>query len=369
MSLHATLADVARAAGVSISTASLALNGSTRVAAKTRIRLQEIAKRLNYQPNAMAQGLVSRRSGVVGLVVPSVRNPYFARVVESVEQAVRAAGYGLVTATTGEDAEREREALRSLIGHRVEGLIVTSCSRSAEEFSAGMHPGFPVVLLGRRIAGVRADFLSIDHEAGAFAAVTHLLDGGFSRIALITGPLHLSDASQRFKGYRQALAARGQASESSLVVQGDFSEASGRRAMNELLDREQPPDAVYVSNILMLQGALQVLRARRVEVPRELALIANDRSDWVDLLAVPVTTVEQPTDSMGSIAAEMLLRRIADRERAWEQVELKPALVVRDSSMPVHLRREAAEPGGLVATAPGGGQAFVIRASLKETAC
>ena len=317
----------------------------------------------------MAQGLVSRRSGVIGLVVPSVRNPYFARVVESVEQAVRAAGYGLVTATTGEDAQRERESLRVLIGHRVEGLIVTSCSRSADEFSAGMPPGFPVVLLGRQIVGVQADFLSIDHEAGAFAAVTHLLDGGFSRIALITGPLHLSDASRRYEGYRRALAARGKATENALVVQGDFSEASGRRAMNELLDREHPSDAVYVSNILMLQGALHVLRARCIKVPQQLALIANDRSDWVDLLAVPVTTVEQPTDSMGSIAAEMLLRRIADRERAWEQVELKPALVIRDSSVPVHFRKEAADPGGLVATAPGSGQAFVDPASLKETAC
>lgn len=335
MPLHATLADVARAAGVSVSTASLALNGNKRVAAKTRLRLQEIAKRLNYQPNAMAQGLVSRRSGVVGLVVPSVRNPYFARVVESVELAVRAAGYGLVTATTGENVERERDALRTLIGHRVEGLIVTSCSRSADEFSSAMHPGFPVVLLGRHIAGVHADFLSIDHEAGAFAAVSHLLDGGFSRIALITGPLHLSDAIRRVEGYRRALAVRGRPSDDSLVVPGDFSESSGRRAMNELLDRPAAPDAVYVSNILMLQGALHVLRARQVEIPRQLAVIANDRSDWVDLLQVPVTTIEQPTDSMGSIAAEMLLRRIADRERPWEQVELKPALVVRESSVPV----------------------------------
>ena len=297
----------------------------------------------------MAQGLVSRRSGVIGLVVPSVRNPYFARVVESVEQAVRVAGYGLVTATTGEDPGRERAALQSMIGHRVEGLIITSCSPSAEDFAGGMPSRFPVVLLGRRIAGVEADFLAIDHQAGAFEAINHLLDNGYRRIALITGPLQLSDARNRVEGYRHALGARGRECDDSLIVQGDFSEASGRRAMNELLDRALPPDAVYVSNILMLQGALRVLQGRGVAVPQQLALIANDRSDWVDLLPVPVTTVEQPTDSMGSIAADMLLRRIADRDRQWEQIELKPALIVRESSRQPGVHTRDAEAGSAAA--------------------
>ncbi len=331
---HVTLADIAREAGVSVSTASLALNGNPRVSLGTRVRLQDVAKRLNYLPNAMAQGLVSRRSRVIGLVVPSVRNPYFARVVESVEQALRAAGYNIVTATTAEDPEREHEALRSMLGLRVAGLIVTSCSPTAEQFGRGLPAGFPVVLLGRRIPGVAADFLAVDHQAGATEAIEHLLDGGYRRIALITGPLQLSDARSRVDGYRRALAARGVPCDESLIVEGDFGEASGRRAMAELLDRERPPEAVFVSNIQMLQGALRVLRERGVAVPGRLALIANDRSDWVDLLPVPVTTVEQPTDSMGSIAAEMLLRRIADGERPWERVEVKPSLVVRASSRP-----------------------------------
>lgn len=331
---HVTLADIARESGVSISTASLALNDSPRVSLETRVRLQDLAKRLNYFPNAMAQGLVSRRSRVVGLVVPGVRNPYFARVVESVEQALRAAGYNIVTATTAEDPERERAALRSMLGLRVAGLIVTSCSSTAEQFGRGLPAGFPVVLLGRRIPGVAADFLAVDHQAGATEAIEHLLDGGYRRIALITGPLQLGDARSRVDGYRRALAARGVPCDESLIVEGDFGEASGRRAMTELLDRARPPEAVFVSNIQMLQGALRVLGQRGVAVPRELALIANDRSDWVDLLPVPVTTVEQPTDSMGSIAAEMLLRRIANGERPWEQVEVKPSLVVRASSRP-----------------------------------
>lgn len=332
MSTHTTLADLARAAGVSISTVSLALNGSERVAAKTRAKLEEIAKRLNYQPNAMAQGLVSRRSGVVGLVVPSVRNPYFARVVESVDMAVRNAGYELITATTNEDPEREKAALRSMVGHRVEGLIVTSCSTRAQEFSGCFPHRFPVVLLGRRIPGVEADFLAIDHEAGAMAATLHLLDEGYRRIALITGPLQLSDAMSRVQGYRRALRSRGIRGDDSLIVQGDFSETSGRRAMAQLLTRSQPPDAVYISNILMLQGALRTLAAHEVRMPDQIGLISNDRSDWVDLLAVPVSTVEQPTDSMGSLAADMLLRRIRDRDGQLEQVELKPSLVVRASS-------------------------------------
>jgi LacI family transcriptional regulator len=342
---HLTLADIAKSAGVSISTASLALSGNPRVAEKTRLLLQEIAQRLNYQPNAMAQGLVSRRSSVIGLVIPGVRNPYFARVVESVELAVRAAGYRLVVATTGEDPKREKEALRSLIGHRVEGIIVTSCATSSAEFSAVFPNNFPVVLLGRRIAGLEADFLAIDHYAGTFSAISHLLTGGYRRIAMITGPMQLSDARSRLEGYRNALSTRRHPVDETLIVQGDFGEASGHRAMLELLDRQEPPDAVYVSNILMLQGALGLLRKRCVSIPQQLAVIANDRSDWLDLLPVPVSTVEQPTDSMGSIAAEMLLRRITDRSRKFEQIELKPSLVIRESSQPVSNNRSVDEAG------------------------
>jgi len=353
-----------------VSTVSLALNGNERVAAKTRARLAEIAKRLNYQPNAMAQGLVSRRSGVVGLVIPSVRNPYFAQVVESVDQAVRAAGYVLFTATTNEDPTREQAALRSMIGHRVEGLIVTSCSTNADAFSSAMPSGFPVVLLGRHLPGLEADFLAIDHEAGAAAATEHLLDEGYRRIALITGPLRLSDAVGRVRGYERALAGRAIALDETLIVQGDFSEASGRRAMSRLLDVARPPDAVYVSNILMLQGALRVLNERRVSLPQQLGLISNDRSDWVDLLAVPVSTVEQPTDSMGSLAADMLLRRLIDRDRQPERVELKPSLVVRQSSRRGHTEHCTVGAGGGVVhesgTPPLPQPAL---ASHKETSC
>jgi LacI family transcriptional regulator len=323
------------------------MNDNPRVALDTRIRIREIAKRLNYSPNAMARGLVSRRSAVVGLVIPSVRNPYFARVAESVERAVRAAGYNLLIATTDEDPQREREALRLLIGHRVEGLIVTSCSPGGAEF-AGLPRDFPLVLLGRRIDGVGTDFLAVDHEHGAHEAVAHLLNGGYRRIALVTGPLQLSDARSRVEGYRRALAARGIAVDESLIVEGDFSDHSGQRAINLLLDRDPRPDAVFISNILMLQGALRVLNQRAIVVPDELAVIANDRSDWAELLRVPTTTVEQPTDSMGSIAAEMLLRRIGNRGHVREAVELKPTLVIRDSSRPAARR---AESQGLLAQA------------------
>jgi len=340
VSRHATLADVARRTGVSVATASLALNGSPRVAQLTRERVIEMARGLNYSPNVMAQGLVMRRSSVIGLVLPSVRNAYFARVAESIERSAREAGYRVLTATTDEDPAQEADAVRSMIGLRVDGLILTSCLPSSGGEALAMPEGFPVVLLGRRVSGVPADMLVVDHFWGAREAIGHLVDSGYRRIGLITGPLHLSDARSRLEGHRSALAERGLAVDPSLIAEGRFDEQSGRQAMCALLDSSSPPDAVFVSNVAMLQGALRVLKARRVRVPAEMAIVTNDRSDWLDLLRVPISSVEQPTESMGSIAVDMLMRRIENPAHPVEFLELKPEFVARESSRRV--RRSAA---------------------------
>ena len=337
-SRHATLADVAKRTGVSVATVSLALNGSTRVAEETRERVIEIARGLNYSPNVMAQGLVTRRSRVIGLVLPSVRNAYFARVAESVERSARESGYRLLTATTDENPEQEADAVRSMIGLRVDGLILTSCLPSSGGHAFSIPDGFPVVLLGRRLTGVSADMLVVDHFWGAREAVGHLLDAGYRRIGLITGPLHLSDARSRLEGYRAALSDRGIEIDPRLLVEGRFDEQSGRQAMCTLLDSDSAPDAVFVSNVAMLQGALRVLKMRRVRVPGEMAIVTNDRSDWLDLLRVPVSSVEQPTESMGSIAVDMLMRRIQDPVRSIEFMELKPEFMARESSRPARRR-------------------------------
>lgn len=330
---HATLADVARRCGVSVATVSLALNGNPRVALGTRERVLEIARGLNYSPNVMAQGLVNRRSRVIGLILPGVRNAYFARVAESIERSTLAMGYRLITATTGEDPVREAEAIRSMIGLRVDGLILTSCApSSAGRTDFGFPEMFPVVLLGRRVEHAGADRVVVDHFHGAQEAIGHLLDGGCKRIGLITGPQHLSDARSRLEGYRAALAARGVPERAELIIEGRFDEASGRSAMAALLEQRVAPDAVFVSNIEMLRGALRVLQERGVRVPADLALVSNDRSDWLDLLTVPVSSVEQPTDSMGALAVELLLRRIEQPGRPPEWRELKPEFVIRDSS-------------------------------------
>jgi LacI family transcriptional regulator len=328
---NVTIEDVSREAEVSIATVSLALNGSSRVSARTRQRIEKIAKRLGYFPNEIARSLVNRRTNVIGLILPSVVNPYFAQVAVAVERALRSRNYNLVVANTDDEWAREEEAVRLMLGRRIDGLIITSCASDGRVLGSVLGPQFPTVLLGRTVDGYETEFLAVDHESGTREAVDHLIAHGRRRIGIITGPLRLSDARGRLKGYEAALKAARMRRDSALVFEGDFLEASGAAGIEALLALSNPPDAIFVSNGEMLKGALRALNQRSVRIPDDVALIANDQADWVDLLAVPITTVEQPTVMMATFAADMLLRRIQGPDAPHQRIVLKPQLMIRAS--------------------------------------
>jgi len=337
-----TIEDVSRAAEVSTATVSLALNGIPGVSAKTREKIQKIAKRLGYFPNEIARSLVTRRTSVIGLILPSVVNPYFAQVAVAVERALRARTYNLVVANTDEDPAREEDAIRLMVGRRVDGLIVTSCAADGTVLSSILGLEFPTVLLGRTLDGYDTEFLVIDHESGTREAVSHLIEHGRRRIGIVTGPLRLSDARERLRGYENALKTARIGRDDALIFEGDFFESSGAAGIEALLDLPKPPDAVFVSNGMMLRGALRAMSRRGVIIPDDIAIIANDHSDWVDLLPVPITTVEQPTAMMGTFASDLLLRRIdGSADARHQRIVLKPSLVVR-SSCGLHKQQEVA---------------------------
>lgn len=348
-----TITLLARRLGVSTATVSLALNDHPRVSARTRERVKRLARRLNYTPDLLARGLVTRRAGVLGLVVADIANGYFARLARRVEDAARERGFGLVIASTDEDPAREARVLEMMLQRRVDGLILTSTASSARPLRGSTHAAVPLVLLGRLPAGARADSVSMDNRRGGYLAARHLLETGRRRIAMITGPRGLSDARGRLEGYVQALAEAGLAANGAFVVDGDFSEASGFQGMRRLLGQWPRPDAVVVQNNLMLIGAMRAVRELGLSIPDDLAVVGFDEVEWSDIVEPPITMVEQPVAAMGQLAVELLLRRIeGDRTRA-QRLVVEPVLRIRRSCGAAPSRSDA-EPT-LAASLAGGG--------------
>jgi LacI family transcriptional regulator len=322
-----TLTSIARRLGVSTATVSLALNGQPRVAAATRARVQALAERLHYTPDFLARGLVTRRTGVIGLVIADLGNSYFARLARKVEDAVRARGFDLILASTDEDPAAEDRVLRMMLQRRVDGVVLTSTASSTHRLR---RLGLPLVLLGRVPAGVRADAVAVDNEAGGYLATRHLLERGHRRIAIVTGPASLSDVRGRFDGYAAALRERGIAVDKRLVVAGRFTEESGRAAMHRLVRHR--PSAAFVCHNQMLIGALRAARELGLRVPRDLALVGFDEVEWADLVDPPMTMVEQPTQALAAKAVNLLVDRIHGARGRAARLLVEPVFRVRASS-------------------------------------
>lgn len=325
-----TLSELARRLGVSTATVSLALNDHPRVSPATRARVKALARRLHYTPDLVARSLVTRRTGVLGLVVADIANSYFARLARRVEDAATARGFGVVIASTDEDLDTERRVLDMMLQRRVDGLVLTSTAGSAAQLDVAGRT-VPVILLGRVPDGVRAASVSVDNRHGAREATRHLLAHGRTRVAVIAGPRQLSDARGRYDGYVDGLRERQLAVDRALVREGDFSEASGHAAMRALLSAHPRPDAVLVSNNLMLLGALRAMRAAALRVPEDIAVAGFDEVEWSDLVDPPMTMAEQPTETMGRVAIDLLLRLIDGGAGESTSEILEPILRIRRS--------------------------------------
>lgn len=326
-----TISELARRLGVSTATVSLALNDHPRLSAATRARVKALARRMKYTPDLVARSLVTRRTGVLGLVVANIANSYFARLARRVEDAAKAQGLGVVIGSTDENVERERQVLDMMLQRRVDGLVLTSTSASAATLAGIGDRAVPLVLLGRLPTGARAASVSVDNRRGAREATRHLLEHGRRRVALVAGPRQLSDARGRFDGYVDALRERGVAVDTDLVRDGDFSEGSGHAAMSALLASRPAPDAVLVSNNSMLLGALRALRAGGRRVPDDLAVVGFDEVEWSDVVDPAMTMTEQPTELMARTAIDLLARLIAGDAGEPDNVIVDPILRIRRS--------------------------------------
>ncbi|NUT27140.1 MAG: LacI family DNA-binding transcriptional regulator [Streptomyces sp.] len=345
----ATMADVARSAGVSVATVSHVLNGTRPVLPHTRQAVLDAVDELGYTPNTLARSLVTSRTRSIGLAVSAISNPYFTEILQGVEAAALEHGYSLLIADPHDDPAHERKVVQLLHERRVDGMIVAPSADPRDLIAYLGRHDVPTVLLDRVVdtstdGSPRFDQVCADSAEPVARLVTHLAGLGHRRIALVAGLPGLSTTGERLAGYRDGLAAAGLAHDDHLVVHGDSESAGAEQVTAALLGLAAPPTALVTANNTMTIGALRALRDRGMSVPDDIALCCFDDFAWADLFSPRLTAIAQPSRDIGAQAVRVLLDRLAAPDRPARTVRLPCTFVHRTScGCPEQPRRGTAE--------------------------
>ena len=326
--------DIARDLGVSLMTVSKALRSHADISEQTRTRVLKRARELDYRPNWIARSLVTRRTYVIGLVIPDLMHSFFAEVAKGVARKFEPLSYQIVISNSDENADVEERQIELLIGRNVDGLIVASAQSSGRRglFATLDSRGVPYVLIDRMPTGLDAHFVGVKDEEIGVLATDHLIEQGCRRIAHIRGPAVPTGAG-RLRGYRRALGRHGLQARPEYVVSGKHDDSSGYNAMRELLALTPPPDGVFCYNDPVAAGAIKAILESGLNVPNDIAIIGAGNVHYSDLLRVPLSTIDQSSLAIGETAAELLVRCIESKTPVpAKRILIPPRLVVRESS-------------------------------------
>ena len=332
--MAATIADVARRAGVSTATVSRALSGAGRTSEATRARVQEAAEALGYRPSGLGRALKRRETRTIGLLVTDIGNPFFPQVVRAVEDEAHARGYGVVLGNASDDPERELAYIDLLLDRRVDGLIVASSRATRRHAERLASASMPVVLVNSEAPSATLHGIATDHRAGSRLAGQHLTELGHRDIAHISAPEELAAAAgPRRDGMRDALAVAGVDPSTLRLVESDGSVDGGADATQRLLAAGRPT-ALACYNDLVAIGALRALRRAGLSVPDDVSVIGFDDIELAAWTDPPLTTVRQPVVELGRRAVERIATELAGLPPPPGREILAPMLVVRGTTGP-----------------------------------
>jgi LacI family transcriptional regulator len=332
--VRVTMREVADRAGVSTMTVSRVINESPRVSADARRRVEAAIAELGYVPNRLARGLIRKKTGAIGVIVPDVANPFFTLVVRGAEDVAWRAGYHVILCNTQGDVERERGYVEDMLSFQVEGLILAPVGEASRPNLRVLRKnGVPVVLLDRTVSGYDGDLVQGDSVAGARQLVEHLISLGHRRIGMVTETAEVSTARDRLEGYRQAHRAAGIEPDPELVREASAIDVGkAYNATLDLLDLADPPTAIFSVNNIAVVGVAEAARERGLEIPDDLAVVCFDDIEHASRFHPFLTVMVQPAETFGTIATQLLLDRLAGRIEQRRRLVVLPAeFVVRES--------------------------------------
>lgn len=330
-----TMADVARAAGVSKATVSRVLSGiEGSCTAETAAHVRETAERLGYVINSLAASLRNRKTRTIGLVIADVSNPFFGALTSGVEASLADAGHSIILANSGNMEAREQSLVQILVEKQVDGIILAPSGSASDHVLAAHEQGVPVVLVDSSIPGLAVDCIGIDNHKAGRDATAHLVAQGHRRIAIVTGPLAASFDRERLEGHRAALAEAGIPFDEQLVLSADLHVAGGEQAMARLAALPDRPTGLFVLNNMMTLGVLVGLQKAGLRVPADLSLVAFDDQDWYSITVPPITAIANPAYEIGRRAGTLILQRArkAGPELPVQDIRLDATLVERAST-------------------------------------
>lgn len=331
------LKDIAKDLGVSVVTVSKVLHNHTDIGEETRRRVLEKVKELNYRPNSAARALITGRSQMVGAILPDLLHPFFAQVAKALSGELRKNGFGLLISSSDGDPELERSEIDELLSRGVDALVIASAETTPETFRRIDEHGTPYVLIDRSFEDHDRPFTGADDHAAGVMATEHLIEQGCQRIAHIRG-LQISTARHRMEGYIHALERHG------LPVRPEYLASTapssdgrghivGRQAMEALLECRPMPDAVFCYNDPVALGAMGAILDAGLRIPEDIAVVGSGNVLYSEFLRVPLTTIDQQSQSIGEHAAALTLAAISKVDTGLpRKILTAPQLVVRESS-------------------------------------
>ncbi len=332
-----TLEDIARMSGCSRSTVSRVINGDPNVSEQTRKRVMDVVDRLHFQPNLAARGLASGKTRVLGLVIPRgvsaiFTDPFFSLLIQGVTTACNSLDYSVMLWLAEPEYER-RTVQQILYNGLIDGVIVASMLMNDSIIEALLEKRLPFLLVGRHPSNDQVNYVDVDNRSAAAEAVRYLARTGCRRIATVTGPQNMVSGLDRHLGYRDALSELGWPLDPDLVVESDFTDEGAYHAVNRLLPHR--PDAIFFHSDPMALGGMHALADAGWAVPGDVSVVGFDDLPTSTRYNPPLTTVNQPTQRIGMVAAEMLIDIIYHPDTQPRRILLPTELVVRQSTRPL----------------------------------
>ncbi len=336
---RATIRDIAKKLNVTASTVSRALQDHPHISSKMKKSVRAVARNLNYQPNGMAAALRNGRSKIIGIIIPNVDRSFFSSVVFGIEEIATKAGYNVMICQSHEDHLKEVASVEVLLNARVDGVIASPAKDMVDDrhFKKIKERGIPLILFDRANYNLEVSHVVVDDFLGAFNAVEHLIQQGSSKIAHFTGFGSASIFKERLRGYKEALLKNNLPFDSALVFESDLQLEDGKAIMNSIVHTGTAIDGIFSSSALGAMGALQVCKQNRISVPNQIAIVGFSNELFTSFCDPAISSVEQPSMLMGTIAAEMIFdqlkREKEDQLITSKKIVLNPKLIVRNSSM------------------------------------
>lgn len=335
---NVTIKTISETTNVSLTTVSRVLNGVSkkfRISATTEAKVLEAAERLGYTPNQTAINLRLKKSFAIGLVIPSLANPFFSTIASIVNQALHTKGYSVLVTDCDEEEKTEIDAVKNLAARNIDGMIVIPSGKDKKHLDLLYKQGIPVVFIDRYFKELPISYVSTDHYEGAFKMVNYLVECGHKKIACIQGTHHVLSNMERVRGYKEAMKVN---SLSEFYIGGSsFTFEDGYLETKLLMQKSEKPTAILALSDTILLGALKALAEDGIKVPDDISLTTFDNSVYLDFLSCPVTSISQPIAEIAQIAIRLLLDKIeiksnnADTLPGQEKILITPSIIHRKS--------------------------------------